>query len=233
MVRLFDRNMFIMLLAIMIGAVIITYFIADVQSRSTIETLTMHHSEEIEGIEGKNINFTNRFIKSSVLLDIAREDRAFGDYHFDLAFLWFNSALSERIRLTMELYKTRCIENCTYAMPNYLNSHDNFIESKNSFFDTKQFTTYGQYQEVLNLYVNLTSSGQRLTLLRYNASLYLMYLAENLTMAADGTIRYLTNVSEIMRLFEENMSDYELELELFDEIKDEIDEYEFFKEIRG
>ena len=122
MVRLFDRNMFIMLLAIMIGAIIITYFIADIQNRSRIETLTIEHTAEIETIEGKNINFTNRFLKSSVLLDGAREDRAFGDYHFDLAFLWYNSALLEKNNGTMELYKTRCIENCTSAMPKYLYS---------------------------------------------------------------------------------------------------------------
>ena len=221
-----------MLLAIMIGAVIITYFVADVQGRSRIETLTIEHTEEIETIEGKNINFTNYFLKSSVLLDAAREDRAFGDYHFDLAFLWYNSALQERDNETMELYKTRCIENCTYAMPNYLNSHDNFKESMISFINTKTFTTYGKYLEILDLYVKLTESGTRLTMLRYNASLYLMYLAENLTMAEDGTITYKTNVSGLMGLFEETMEQYGEEVEEYNEIKDEIDEYEFFEEIR-
>ena len=215
----------------MIGVVIITYFIADIQARTQIETLTLQHTEEIETIEGKNINFTNHFLKSSVLLDGAREDRAFGDYHFDLAFLWYTSALSERDNETMQLYKTRCIENCTYAMPNYLNSHGNFKVSMLSFINTKTFTTYDKYLEILDLYVKLTESGARLTMLRYNASLYLMYLAENLTMTEDG-VGYLTNVSGLLAAFEETMAQYDEELENYEDIKDEIDEYEFFEEIR-
>jgi hypothetical protein len=216
----------------MIGAIIITYFIADTQSRSTIESLTTQYTEDLVTIEENNINFTNRFIKSSVILDTSREYRAFGDYHFDLAFLWYNTALLEDDNETMHIYKSRCIENCSYAMPNYKYSYDNFFEAKKSFFLTKTFTYHDKYQEILNLYVNLTDSGQRLTLLRYNASQYLMYLAENLTMSEDGTVTYLTNVSRFIGLFEETMMKYEEESEKFEEIKDAIDEYEFFEEIR-
>ena len=64
MARELDRNMFIMLLSIMIAAIIITYFAADIVRRSEIEKLTT----EIETIEERNINFTDRFLKSSVLL---------------------------------------------------------------------------------------------------------------------------------------------------------------------
>lgn len=231
MAKEFTKNMFIMLLSIMIGAVIITYFVGNIMYQSNIRSLRTEHTAEIETITGKNINFTNNFLKSSVLLDAAREDRAFGNYNFDLAFLWYTSALPEKNSSTMEVYKTRAIDNCTDAMPNYLNSHNNFLESKKSFNDTKTYTSYEKYLDVLDLYVGLTSSGARLTLLRYNASHYLSYLAENLTME-NGTVTYLVNMSEIMELFNGTMALYGGELEIFEEYQEVIDEYEFFDEIR-
>lgn len=229
--REFTKNMFIMLLSIMVGAVIITYFAADIVNRSTIENLTIEHTAEIETITGKNINFTNNFLKSSVLLDLAREYRAFGNYNFDLAFLWYSSALAERNISTIELYTQRTIDNCTEAMPNYLNSHGNFLESKVSFENTKNYTNYDKYLEILDIYIGLTGSGARLTMLRYNASQYLLLLAENLTIE-DGSVTYLTNMSDILGLFNETMMLYGMELAIFEEFQDLIDEYDFFEEIR-
>lgn len=231
MARVFTKNMFVMLLSIMIGAVIITYFIGDIMYQSDIRSLTTEHTAEIETITGKNINFTNNFLKSSVLLDAAREDRAFGNYHFDLAFLWYTSALVEKNVTAMELHKTRTIDNCTEAMPNYINSHYNFLEAKKSFTDTKTYTTYDKYLEVLDLYVGLTDSGAKLTLLRYNASQYLKILAENLTFIG-GNVTYLGNMSEFLLLFNQTMGMYGGELAIFEEFQEEIDEYEFFDEIR-
>jgi len=215
----------------MIGAIIITYFVADIVYQSNIRTLKETHTIEIETIEERNINFTDRFVKSSVILDSAREDRASGNYHFDLAFLWYNSALSEKNSSIMELYKNRAIDNCTNAMPNYLNSNNNFEEAKDFFNDTKTYTSYDKYIEILDLYVNLTGSGAKLAMLRYNASVYLKYLAENLTLI-NGTVTYLENVSELMDLFNETLDAYDEELEVYEEYKDVIDEYEFFEEIR-
>ena len=231
MVREFDRNMFIMMLAIMIGAIIVTYFVADIVYRSNIETLTTQHTADIETLEERNINFTNHFMKSSVLLDSARDDQAFGNYHFDLAFLWYSSALSEKNSSTMELYKNRTIDNCTNALPNYLNSYQNFENAKSFFNDTKSYTTYEKYLEVLDIYVGLTGSGARLAMLRYNATKYLKQLAENLTME-NGTVTYLENVIELLVLFNETTGSYGEELALFEEYRDAIDEYEFFEEIR-
>ena len=61
MARLFDRNIFIMLLAIMIGFITITYFVADVVNQSKIDNLTTAHITEMESIEKMNINFTNKY----------------------------------------------------------------------------------------------------------------------------------------------------------------------------
>ena len=176
MTKEFDRNMFVMLAALMIGVIIITYFVADIVNRSKIDTLTEEHNVEITTIKGKNENFTSNFLRSSVILDQAREDRALGNYYFDLAFLWYKSALSAKNGSMMELYKTRGIDNSTNAMPEYDNSHLNFREARNYFNYTKSFTTYDKYLIILDLYVKLTESGARLTMLRYNASLYLKYL---------------------------------------------------------
>jgi hypothetical protein len=231
MAREFTRNMFIMLLSIMIGAIIITYFVADIVYQSNIRTLKETHTIEIETIEERNINFTSHFIESLVLLDKSRDDRALGNYHFDLAILWYNSALSEKNSSTMELYKNRTIGNCTDAMPNYLNSHQNFKTAKSFFNATKAYTTYEKYLELLDLYVNLTRSGARLTMLRYNASKYLKYMAENLTMVNE-TVTYLVNISGLMEKFNENTTLYGGESETYDEYQDEIDKYELLPEQR-
>jgi len=224
MAREFTKNMFVMLFSIMIGAIIITYFVGDIIYRSDIETLTVQHTTEIESLEEMNINFTSHFLSSSVLLDKSREDRAFGNYHFDLAFLWFKTALVETNSSTMNVYKNRTIDNCTNAMENYLISHQNFNEAKKYFNETKLYTSYEKYLEILDLYVNLTSSGARLTMLRYNASQYLKYMAENLSLDM--------NISALFELFNETMDLYDEELDIYEDYRDEIDEYEFFEEIR-
>lgn len=233
MAREFNRNIFVMLLAILVGVIIITYFVADIVNRSKIETLTTHYKGELTTVKGKSENFTSHFLKSSVVLDQAREDRAFGNYHFDLAFLWYQSALSEKNSSLMDLYKERGIDNCTNAMPYYYNSQLNFEEAKKHFNGTKSFTDIGKYLTILDLYISLTASGSRLTMLRYNASKYLMYLTENLTFDAEtNKITYLINVTGLLMIFEETMGAYQEELENYEEIQDEIDEYEFFEEER-
>ena len=229
----FTRNMFVMLLSIMIGVIIITYFIGDIINRSKIDTLTAEHKEEIITLKGQNENFTSHFLKSSGVLDQAREDRAFGNYHFDLGLLWYQSALSQKNASLMELYKSRGIDNCTNALPNYLNSNLNFLEAKNYFNETKVFISYIKYIKLLDLYVNLTDAGSRLTMLRYEATIYLMYLTENLTFNPESNnVTYLTNVTDLMMLFGGAMYDYGEVLEEYGEYQEEIDEYEFFDEIR-
>ena len=224
MARLFDRNMFIMLLAVMVGFITITYFIADVVNQSKMDTLTSAHITEMEAIEEMNINFTSSFLESSVLLDSAREYRAFGNYHFELASLFFTSALSEKNISTMELYKNRTIDNCTEAMPKYNISNLNFKTASSFFGNTKKYTEYGGYLKLLDLYVNLTESGARLTMLRYNASKYLRHLAENITVI-NGTAA-LDNVSDLMDLFNETIIMYGGESDIYDGYEEEIDEYD-------
>ena len=224
MVRVFNRNMFIMTFSVMIGFIVITYFVADIVHRSQIQALNTEHTLEIETIEENNINFTSGFLESSVLLDSAREDRAFGNYHFDIAHLFYTSALSERNQSVMNDYKNLSIYNSTQAMPMYLSSHYNFLEASDFFETTKGFTVYGNYLQLLNLYVNLTQSGARLTMLRYNASLYLKMLTENITYVNGSGA--LENMIELLLLFNETMAMYGGELGGYEELLEEIDEYD-------
>jgi hypothetical protein len=233
MIREFNRNIFIMLLAIMIGTIIITYFIADIVNRSKLETLTTEYKTEITTISSKSENFTSNFLKSSVLLDQARSDLSFGNYHFDLAFLWYNSALSEKNISTFELYKIRGIDNCSNALPYYINSYDNYKDAESYFNDTKYFTNYKLYLDILDLYVCLTDSGSNLSTLRYEASMYLMYLTENLTFnKLNNSVGYIENVSNLLMAFSSTMEAYNNELGDYNKYQSAIDEYEFFDENR-
>jgi len=233
MVKVFTRNMFVMLLAIMIGTIIIFYFVGDIVHKSNIDTLNAEHRVEITTLRGKNENFTSYFLKSSGVLDQAREDRAFGNYHFDLGFLWYQSSLLETDSEIMETYKLRGIVNCTDAMPYYTYSYQNFLQASEFFEETKSYTTYEKYISLLDLYVNLTKTGSELTMLRYNASQYLIYLTENLTFNFDSNnVSFLENVSDLLMLFDEAMLGYGGLLEEYEEYQEVIDEYEFFDEQR-
>ncbi|MBN2603524.1 MAG: hypothetical protein JXA91_05290 [Candidatus Thermoplasmatota archaeon] len=224
MARIFDRNLFIMLFSVMIGVVVITYFLADIVNQTKIDQLTARHTVEIENIEEMNINFTNNFLESSVLLDSAREFRAFGNYHFDLASLFYTSALSEKNISKIYDYKNRSIDNSSNAMPKYLNSYLNFKSASDFFNNTKKHTTYDNYLELLDLYVKLTNSGAILTMLRYNASMYLKYLAENITIQNGAA--FVTNETGLMDLLNMTLMMYGVEAGNYDDIEQDIAEYD-------
>jgi len=221
--KIFNKNMFIMAIVIMIGAVTITYFIADLQHQSQLTQIATDHSVEIDTIEENNLNFTNGFLESSVLLDTAREDRAYGNYHFDIAYLFYSTALSEKNISLFGQYRNQTIDNCSQAMPQYMVSHQNFQLASTFFYNTRNYTSNQQYLVLLEKYVNLTASGAELTLLRYNASHYLLMLAENMTFVNDTVI--LENMTDIEELFNMTMEMYKVALIEYVEIQDEIEEY--------
>ncbi len=224
MVRIFDRNMFIMMSTVLIGVVVITYFIGDIMYQSNITQLTSKHVSEIESMEERNINFTSSFLESSVLLDSAREDRAFGNYYFDLGHLFYTSALSEDNITVFESYQNWCIENCSAAMPMYETSQKNFITASSFFNATKKYTDYQNYIELLSMYVNLTNSGAILTMLRYNASMYLRMLAENITFVNGSAL--LENATMLEDLLNATLIMYAAESGNYENIQKEIDEYD-------
>ena len=222
MVRMFTKNMFIMLVSIMIGVVIITYFVADIINRSKIETLTLEHVEEIQDINSRNENFTNYYLQGSILMDSAREIREVGNYHFDFALFWFNNALINKS--TSLIY--RCIDNCTFAMLNYNSSYAKFGESKPYFENALGYTNNTKYREALGYYINFSIAGQYITLLRYNASDYLRRAAENLSFGN------MDNVSLLMENFTLTEDLYAEGLQGYNDLKNQIDGYLFFDPIR-
>ena len=74
------------------------------------------------------------------------------------------------------------------------------------------------------MYVNLTNSGARLTLLRYNASMYLKMLAENLTFVNGSAL--LENATMLEDLLNATMMMYAGEIGNYEQIQKEIDEYD-------
>jgi hypothetical protein len=222
MAREFTRNMLIMLVAIMVGIVLITYMAADVIRRSQIDTLTVEHSTEIRSINIKSENFTDHFLQGSVKLDSAREIREIGNYYFDFALFWYTNA----VKNITENFIHRCIQNCTNASENYMRSYQRFGDSKPYFIEAKNFTNHSKYIEVLGYYVSFAQSGQNITLLRYNASNYLRAAAENLSLGN------MANVSMLLGLFNQTAALYNSAAQQYQDQKDQIDGYIFFNEIR-
>jgi len=229
----FNRNMMVMLVAIMAGVVIITFFTADIMRKtqseeqiSSLNTQIESKTAEIKDVKERNINFTNHFLKSSSVLDMAREDRADGNYNFDYAFIMYTTALSEDNETNMNNYKSETVLNCDYSMYNYTNSNMNFKIAGSLYNTTKSFTVYNGYISLLDLYINLSNSGARLTMLRYNASRYLSMLAENITME-NNTVTFIANMTVIEDMFDELVNILiPQETGIYEELKKDIQEYD-------
>lgn len=211
-----------MLVAIMIGVFIITYFVADIINRSKIETLTTVHVGEIKDINSMNENFTNYYLQGSITMDSAREMREVANYHFDFALFWYSNALVNATERSTQ----KCISNCTDAMNVYLASHQKFGDSKPYFEKAKTFTNKERYIEVLGYYISFAQSGENITSLRYNASDYLKRAAENLSL---GNMENVTMLMENFNLTEEMYSE---QIQVYESQREQIDNYLFFDEIR-
>jgi hypothetical protein len=222
MAREFTKNLFVMLVAIMVGVFIITYFVADIINRSKIETLNIENDVKIQDLNSRNENFTNYYLQGSISMDSAREVREVGNYHFDFALFWFNNAL---INMSTSLIQ-RCTDNCTFAMGNYISSYAKFGESKPYFEKAVSYTDNNRYHEALGYYINFSMAGQYITLLRYNASDYLRQAAENLSF---GNMENVTLLMENLTLTEDL---YMGGLQEYNDLKNQIDTYLFFDPIR-
>lgn len=229
MAKLFDKNMFIMMISIMIGVVIITFFIADINARTQEEE---KYQTQIENIEKQNVNFTTRLLSSLGYLEKARDSRATGEYHFDLSYLWYTTALVETDNNTFHKYKNSSLDNCTYSIYYYDISYDNFGVAQKMFLNTLNYT-YG-FKDLVNLYVNLTRSGENLCKLRINTTIYIQSIVENMTFK-DGGVNFSTNISNLTALLNESLSAFNNELEIYQGIESDIEkEYNIvgFSEIR-
>jgi len=222
MARVFTRSMFVMLVSVMVGVIIITYFIGDIINQSRIDTMTLQHVTEISDINSRNENFTNYYLQGAVKLDSAREVREVANYYFDFALFWFNSALANQSKNLTEL----CVDNCTNAMEKYINAHENFGKSEPYFIKARNYTNNSRYLEVLGYYIGFAGAGQNITMLRYNASYYLKCAAENLSL---GNMELVDLLMENFTLVEQA---YQEAVQKYQEFRYQIDGYLFFSTIR-
>ena len=233
MVRVFTKNMFVMLVAIMVGAIIITYFAADIIRRTQIAEIETEHIIEIEDIYSRTQNFTDYFLQGSIKMDAARETREEANLYFDFALFWYNNGLKNAnvwfnyvwVNGTNQTIQ-HCIGNCTVAMDGYLSAYQRFDESKPLFETAATYTNRSKYLEVLGYYVNFAQLGKDITMLRYNSTKYLKQAAENISI---GNIENATLLFENFSMIEEV---YEGMLGEYEEQQGQIDEYLFFDEIR-
>jgi len=222
MAREFTRNMFIMLAAIMAGAVVITYFAGDIVNRSQIDIINTQHVIQISDLNSRNENFTNHMLQGSIKLDAARETREIANYHFDFALFWFNLALNTG-NLTMT---PKILTNCTEAASQYLDAAENFNDSVPYFLTAQGMTNASKYLEILGYYIGFAHAGRNISLLRYNASELLRKAAENLSAGNEGNVTsLLENLTAVENLISEEQQQYE-------GYRQQIDGYLFFSEIR-
>lgn len=214
--------MFVMLVSVMVGVIIITFFVGDIINQSRIDTMTLQHVTEISDINSRNENFTNYYLQGAVKLDSAREVREVANYYFDFALFWFNSALANQSKNLTEL----CIDNCTNAMEKYITAHENFGKSEPYFIKARNYTNNSRYLEVLGYYIGFAGAGQNITMLRYNASYYLRCAAENLSL---GNMELVDLLMENLTLVEQA---YQEAVQKYQEFRYQIDGYLFFSTIR-
>ena len=228
MARVFDRNMFIMLFSIMIGIVIITFFVADIMRKSQIDEIEERHIKEIKTIEKKNINFTSKFLDSLTSLNLAKKYRMEGEIDYQLGNAFYKNILSETNKTRFDNYKGYITSNCSSAMDNFLNSYMNFNDSIGNFNQSKNYTEYSVYLNLGDLYINYSKSGARLTQLRFDISKYLLYMGENLTFI-NGTVGFSQNISNLTALLDGALEEYMLEEELYLGLEDLIELYELYE----
>ncbi len=127
----------------------------------------------------------------------------------------------------MNEYKNITNLNCDIAIKIYLISSQNYKISKTFFNKLKNYTENINYLNLIDIYINLTKSGEKLSLYRYNsASILLKQLTENITYI-DGTADQ-GNVTIILNLFYQNLTNYNQEMVIYEELQDDIEEFDLF-----
>jgi len=218
------KNIIIIIITFVITFSLITYFVSYKIHNSEIENLNELHLNEISTIEEKNNNFNNVFLESLILEDSATRDRLLGNYYFDLALFLYNETLNQIDQIKMNEYQNMTNSNCDIAIKTFFTSSQNYKSSSIFFNNSKKYTDNINYIKLIDIFINLTNSGEKLSMFRYNASILLKQLTENITYI-DGFANQ-GNVTIILNLFYQNISNYNLELETYETLLDDIEEYD-------
>lgn len=217
-----NRNMVILFTIIFIIGIAATYLAVNSMKNADINKLTDDINElennidikenEIQSLKEKGENFTYHLLKSMSIIDISRENRSNGNFHFDYAArIWYPQKEYQKI-----------IDNCTTAMTYYLSARKNFDLAKDYFAETKKTTTISSYKDILDLYIQLAHSGYSLSNLRYNASSDLTDIAQHLLNESSSG-----NTTELFELFNSTLMQYDMTYQQgFSQHQDIVDEIE-------
>ena len=222
----YNKKNITIIITLIIISVLITYFISYTFHNSEIEYLNKLHLDEIQSIEEKNNNFNNVFLESLILEDSATRDRLLGNYHFDLALIYYNETLNQNDEIKMNEYKNITNSNCEIAIKVYLISSQNYKISNTFFNKSKNYTENINYLNLIDIYINLSKSGEKLSMYRYNASIILKKLSENITYI-DGSADQ-GNVTILLTLLNQNISKYNEEIQIYDTLQDYIEKFDIF-----
>jgi len=220
----YNKKNIIFIITLIIIFSLITYFASYTTHNSEIIKLNKLHLADLESLEEKNNNFNNIFLESLTLEDISTRDRLLGNYYFDLALFLYNETLEEIDEIKMNELKNKTNINCDEAIISFYLSSQNYKSSTLFFSNSKKYTDNINYIKLIDLYIDSTRSGEKLSMFRYNASILLKQLIENITYI-DGSADQ-GNVTIILNLFYQNISNYNEELEIYEAIQDEIEEFD-------
>lgn len=220
----YDKKNITIIIALIIIFCLITYFVSNTIHNSEIEKINKLHLTEIESIEEKNNKFNNIFLESLTLEDSATRDRLMGNYYFDLALFQYNLTLNEIDEKKMNDYKNMTKSNCNIAIETYYISSQNYMSSSIFFKNSIKYTENINYINLIELYINSTKSGEKLSMYRYNASILLKQLTENITYI-DGSVDQ-GNVTILLNQFYQNISNYDEELQIYETIQEDIEEFD-------
>lgn len=220
------KNLMLVIMTLIIIICLIVYFVSYNNYNSEIKYLNKLHLDEIQSIEEKNNNFNNVFLESLILEDSSTRDRLLGNYHFDLALIFYNETLNQNDEIKMNEYKNITNSNCEIAIKVYLISSQNYKISNTFFNKSKNYTENINYLNLIDIYINLTKSGEKLSSYRYNSSILLKQLTDNITYI-DGSADQ-GNVTIILNLFYQNLTFYNEEIVIYEELLDNIEEFDLF-----
>jgi hypothetical protein len=214
------------IIIIIIATLFTTYFITDILHKSEIEDINLFFLNEIDQIQDNNLNFNNIFLESIKLYEISSNDRLLGNYQFDISYFFYNESLKQLSKFEMNNYKNISLDRCDKAKNYFYISNLNYENSKLLFNNSKKYAINDNFLKMIDLYIKLTESGSKLTQYLHNSSYYLNQMIENITYINGFADK--GNITIILRLFNENLTNYNNELLVYKNLENDIELFDIF-----
>ncbi len=149
----FDVNLFVLLLAVMLVSITMTYILADYRNRTAMHTLTVRYEYEISNITAKTERFFDNFSIALNYIDIARSDMENGLYHIELS------------KYYLETGSYNLSKNEGKGAFYYYNESNRFFNSSIPRIISAKPHATGDYQILMDLYMNYTNIAKNLTMI--------------------------------------------------------------------